>query len=220
MKSLKQIALTIFAVAFVFIIPQSGIVNKLVQLPFAYCIPVLLFIWLFLKLYKENFASLGFSFKRFEIRAVVIGTLTAILLFTFLNYVFFPLLNHIVALPHPNLKDFDNIRHNTANYIFVLLMGWIVGGIYEEIVFHGFIFTRLEKLFGGKNAVVISFWITNIIFGLYHIQLGAEGIINAFLAGLVYHALMLRYKRNIWYAVICHAVFDTIALTFIYLGIW
>ena len=68
--------------------------------------------------------------------------------------------------------------------------------------------------------MIISFWVSNIIFALYHLQLGAEGVLNAFIAGSAYHALMLYYKRNMWYAIFCHAAFDTIAITYIYLGNW
>jgi len=214
MKLFKEILFTLFAIAFVTLVPQSGIV----PLPFVYTIPVLLFIWLFLKKDREHFADLGFSFKRFEIKAVLIGTVAAIVLFAFLNYAFFPLLAKIVKLAPADLGGYNKLKHNTPFYIFILAMGWVVGGFYEEIVFHGFIFTRLEKLMPGKYAVTISFWLSNIIFALYHLQLGTSGVINAFMAGIVYHALMLRYKRNIWYSIFCHAVFDTIALTFIYLG--
>jgi len=197
MKLLTEILLSIFAIAIVFIIPHSGII----PLPFAYC-------------------SLGFNLKHFEIKAVIVGTIAGVFLFAFINYVFFPLLEKIVKLPAADLGGFNKVRHNTPFYIFILAMGWIVGGFYEEIVFHGFIFTRLEKIIPGKKAVIISFWVSNIIFALYHLQLGTEGVINAFIAGVGYHALMLYYKRNIWYAIFCHAVFDTIALTYIYLGYW
>ena len=216
MKLLKEILLVLFAIAFVTLVPQSGII----PLPFAYSIPVLLFIWIFLKQNKENFASIGFSVKRFEIRSVVIGTLAAIVLFAFLNYAFFPLLEKIVKLPPAELGGYNKVRHNTPFYIFIIAMGWLIGGFYEEVVFHGFIFTRLEKLIAGKHAVTISFWLSNIIFALYHVQLGIGGIINAFIAGIVYHALILHYKRNMWYGIFCHAIFDTIGLTFIYLGYW
>ena len=216
MKLFTEILLTLFAIAFVFIIPHWGII----PLPFAYCIPVLVFIWLFIKRYKENFTHLGFSFKCFEIKTVIVGTITAILLFAFINYAFFPVMEKIIKLPAADLGGFNKVRHNTPFYIFILAMGWIVGGFYEEIVFHGFIFTRLEKLISGKYAIMISFWVSNIIFAVYHLQLGAGGVINAFIAGTGYHALMLYYKRNIWYAIFCHAVFDTIALTYIYLGYW
>jgi len=216
MKIFKEILITLFVIAVVVLIPHSGIV----PLPFAYSIPVLIFIWTFLKQYKENFTTLGFSFKRFEIKAVLIGTLTAVLLFVLLNYAFFPLLEKIIKLPPVDLGGFNKVRHNTPFYIFILAMGWIIGGFYEELVFHGFIFTRLEKLIAGKYAITLSFWISNIIFALYHLQLGIPGVINALAAGIVYQALILHYKRNMWYGIFCHAAFDTIALTYIYLGNW
>ena len=97
-------------------------------------------------------------------------------------------------------------------------MGWLVGGLYEEIVFHGFIFTYVEKSVPGKAKVPISFLFTNVVFALYHFQLGTEGVINALIAGSCYHALILVHNRNLWYGIFCHAIFDTIALTAIYLG--
>ncbi len=214
MRTFKEIAFILLAIVIVVLIPHSGII----PFPFGYCIPVLIFTWLFLNRTNENFTSIGFSFKRFEMRSVIIGTLTAILLFSFLTWVLLPFLEKIIDLPPANLGDFAKIRGNTSFYIFILAMGWVVGGFYEEIVFHGFIFTRLEKLIPGKYAMTASFLLSNTIFALYHLQLGTEGVINAFIAGSVYHALMLHNRRNMWYAIFCHAAFDTIALTFIYAG--
>lgn len=214
MTSLKEILLSLFAIIIVLLVPHSGII----PLPFGYCIPILVFVWFFLKQYKENFAAIGFSFKRFEIRSALIGTLAGVLIYSFLNWVFFPVLQKIIELPPADLGGFAKIKGNTGFYIFLLAMGWLVGGFYEEIIFHGFIFTRIEKMIPGKYAVLLGFLLTNIIFAFYHAQLGTAGVINAFLAGSAYHALMLYYKRNMWYAVFSHAVFDTIALTFMYAG--
>jgi membrane protease YdiL (CAAX protease family) len=214
MTSLKEILPGLSAIIIVLLVPHSGII----PLPFGYSIPILIFVWFFLKQYKQSFASIGFSFKRFEIKPVLIGTVAGILIFSFLTWVFFPLLQKIVELPPVDLGDFAKIKGNKGFYIFLLAMGWLVGGFYEEIIFHGFIFTRLEKMIPGKYAVLLSFLLTNVIFALYHLQLGTAGVINAFLTGSTFHLLMLYYKRNMWYAVFCHAVFDTIALTFIYAG--
>jgi membrane protease YdiL (CAAX protease family) len=214
MTSLKEILLGLSAIIIVLIVPHSGII----PLPFGYSIPILLFVWFYLRQYKESFASIGFSFKRFEIRSVLIGAIAGILIFSFLTWVFFPILQKIIELPPADLGDFTKLRGDPGFYIFLLAMGWIVGGFYEEIIFHGFIFTRLEKILPGKHVVILSFLLTNTIFALYHLQLGTAGVINAFIAGSLYHALMLYYKRNLWYAIFCHAVFDTIALTFLYVG--
>lgn len=184
-------------------------------------IPVLLIIiWLLLKTNKENFSSIGFSFQRFSFKAVWVGAISAIALFAFLQYAFFPLLNMVVPLHQADLSDFSKVRHNPFNYIFFVLLGFIGGGFYEELAFHGYIFTRIEKVLKGKYALLISYILTNLIFGFYHWQLGASGIINALMAGLSYHALALKFNRNLWYAFFFHGFFDAIAFTYIFLGIW
>lgn len=214
MKKTKEILFALLAITFILVFPHTG----LIPIPFAYIVPVLFVIWIFLKLHKENFGDIDFNVKALKTKALFTGTLTAILLFAFLYFAFFPLLNKLVKLPPVDLGDIANIKGNTGFYIFLLVMGWLVGGLYEEIVFHGFIFTRLEKMIPGKHVLLIAFFICNGLFALYHFQLGLEGVINAFIAGCVYHALMLRYKRNMWYAIFCHAAFDTIALSAIYAG--
>lgn len=211
-----EIIFTLFAIAVVFLLPHFGFL----PIPFYYIIPVLLFVWLFLKRTKENFAGLGFNFKRFRLNSIFIGAITAIILFAFLNYIFFPLISKIFFLKPANLDDFKNIRHNLSWYLFTLAAGFIVGGFYEELVFHGFIFTRLEKIIGGKYALLLSFIFTNLIFALYHFQLGTSGVINAFIAGCAYHILMIKFNGNLWYSFFIHGFFDAIGLTYIYLGYW
>lgn len=206
--------LTIFTVLFAIIFPHFG----LIPLPFGYAVPVLLLIWGVLKYSNETFSSIGFSFRRFEWKAVLMGAVGAILLFTFLKYVFAPLLNSVIKIPAANLEDFAFIKGNLAGLLFVSSMGWLVGGFYEELVFHGYIFTRIEKAVNAKSATVIAFIVSNLIFALYHFQLGAEGVLVAFVAGCCYHALMLKLNRNLWYAFFFHGFYDTIALTDIYLG--
>jgi len=181
--SASNIALSLAGIVFIFVFPHLG----LIPIPFVYTLPVLLLVWLLLRRTNENFADLGFSFKRFESKAIFLGALAAILLFIFLNYFLFPLLSKIIFLPKANLDDFSFIRHQFVNYLFILVMGWVVGGWYEELVFHGYVFTRFEKIVPGKYATVISFLLTNIIFGLYHVQLGTSGMLNAFFAGCAYH---------------------------------
>lgn len=214
-RSFIEIVYTIIAIAFVFVLPHLGWFPA-----FTYVIPVLLFTWLYLQRTNENFASIGFSAGRFEWRAAYTGIVAGAGLFCFLQLVFFPLLSSVIPLEPANLQDFNTIRHNTGMYIFVLSMGWITGGIYEEIVFHGFIFSRLEKILPRNCATAVAVGITALLFAAYHVQLGTSGMLNALAAGLGYHLLMLRYKRNGWYAFFAHGVFDTIGITCIYLGYW
>lgn len=214
MMSIKEILLSLTAIIFVTLFPHFDII----PIPFGYSILILIFVWFFLKYFKENFEHIGFSIKNLTIKTVLFAALAGVFIFYFLEYALFPLLEKLVQLPPSDLGDFAKIKGNTGFYIFILIMGWVVGGFYEELVFHGFIFTRFEKMIPGKHTIRISFLLTNTIFAFYHFQLGSIGIINAFMAGSAYHLLMLFNKRNMWYSIICHAVFDTIALTYLYVG--
>ena len=180
---------------------------------------ILTVIWLFLKfISKENFSALLFSFTRFELKAVWAGAAAAIVLAVFFQFLWGPLIDKILPNEKIDLRAFDSIRGNIYNYIFILLTALLVGGFFEEIFFHGFIFTRFEKMFRGKFSVVISVILSNIIFGMYHYQMGVKEIFLATIAGVAYHFLILKFNRNLWYGLFFHSFFDFIGLTQIYLG--
>ena len=209
-----NIFLSILAIAFCFFIPHYA------NLPiFIYPIVVLIVVWLYLKyISKENFSDIFFSFKRFRVKAIWIGIIAAILLSLFFRFAWDPFINSIIPSGKIDLSDFASIRNNPVNYVIILLVSLLVGGFYEEIIFHGFIFTRLEKIFKGKWATITAFMLTTITFGLYHFQQGVKGILLTAIAGAVYHVLILKFNRNLWYGVFVHAFFDFIGLTLIYLG--
>ena len=209
-----KIFLSILTIAFCLFIPHYA------NLPiFIYPVIILLVVWLFLKYVSgETFADIFFSFKRFEIKAIWIGIIAAICLSLFFRFAWDPLVNSILPSGKIDLSDFAGIRNNPVNYLIVLILALLVGGFYEEIIFHGFIFTRLEKIFHGKWATATAFILTTIIFGLYHFQQGIKGILLTTIAGAVYHALILKFNRNLWYGVFVHTFFDFIGLTLIYLG--
>ena len=100
----------------------------------------------------------------------------------------------------------------------MIVMAWIVGGFYEEIVFHGFIFTRLEKMIPGRQATGIAFVLSCVLFSIYHLQLGWGGTINAFFGGIVYQGLYLIFKRNLWASIVCHCVYNTCVMLLVYHG--
>ena len=209
-----KIFLSILTIALCFFIPHYANLSI-----FLYPIVVLIVVWLYLKyISKENFSDIFFSFKRFQVKAIWIGIIAAILLSLFFRYAWDPFINNIIPSGKIDLSDFASIRNNPVNYAIMLLLALLVGGFYEEIIFHGFIFTRLEKIFKGKWATIIAFILTTIIFGLYHFQQGLKGILLTAVAGAVYHVLILKFNRNLWHGIFVHAFFDFIGLTLIYLG--
>jgi membrane protease YdiL (CAAX protease family) len=211
LSSTTQKIISLFIIAFAFLFPHYA------GFPFfSYTIIVLFVIWFFLKYTsKENFNNIFFSFKKFQAKAIWLGAVAAIILFAALQYVIMPLLQKIFPNQTINLHDYDFIKGNLVNYILVMIAALIIGGFYEELVFHGFIFTRLEKIFN-RYKTAIAFTLTAIIFAAYHFQQGILGMINAGIAGCAYHVFILKNNRNLWYGLFFHAFYDFIGLSFIY----
>ena len=71
--------------------------------------------------------------------------------------------------------------------VFMLLAAWIIAPIGEELIFRGFLLRHLEK--HGKVAAI---FITSLLFGLFHGNLG-QGM-NAFAVGLVLGYVAMEYS--------------------------
>lgn len=203
--------LSIIVIGMIIFLPHAELIPF-----FGYSIPILLFTWFVLKYSKETFSDIGFSLKEFKPKSIIIGGLVALLTLVFMQLIFHPVLDFFVSLEYTDAGLNDTIQGGKLQFFIMVIMGWLIGGFYEEIVFHGFIFTRLEKMFKGKYSTNLSFVITSVIFGVYHIQLGALGLINALVVGAIYLALFLYFKRNLWYSIICHGFYNSMVMTLIY----
>lgn len=207
-----HVLLNLITIAIIVIFPHLGLIPL-----FGYSIPVLLLAWLVVRYTGDEFKAVSFSFREFEVKAVWVGAIAAISMLAFMQLVFFPVLEMVVTFEEVEIGLYDFVQKGIINLIIMIIMGWLIGGVYEEIVFHGFMFTRLEKMIPGKFGTHITFAITALLFGAYHVQLGMAGLINAFIVGTMYLGLFLHFNRNLWYPVIAHGTYNTIVMILIYL---
>lgn len=210
---INEILLNIITISVIVILPHTELIPN-----FGYSVPIFVLVWLILKYSNETFSNIGFSLKQFKPKSILIGSLVALLTLSFMQLIFFPVLENFVVFEDTEVGLHAFIKGNLGQYLIIIIMGWIVGGFYEEIVFHGFIFSRLEKMIQGKYATTIAFIGAATIFGAYHYQLRGAGLINALIVGTVYLGLFLFYKRNLWYSIFCHGAYNTIVITLIYNG--
>lgn len=210
---INEILLNIITISVIVILPHTELIPN-----FGYSVPIFVLVWRILKYSNETFSNIGFSLKQFKPKSILIGSLVALLTLSFMQLIFFPVLENFVVFEDTEVRLHAFIKGNLGQYLIIIIMGWIVGGFYEEIVFHGFIFSRLEKMIQGKYATIIAFIGTATIFGAYHYKLGGAGLINALIVGAVYLGLFLFYKRNLWYSIFCHGAYNTIVITLIYNG--
>ncbi len=91
---------------------------------------------------------------------------------------------------------------------------WLIGvlsifvGMYEEILFRGFLLTRLRAL---SRGVVMPVVLSSAIFGSLHFSQGVIGMCQTAVVGLVLAMVAVR-TRSLWPCMIAHALIDSISL--------
>ena len=144
--------------------------------------------------------------------AIVGGVLFGVGLKLVMKAVVLPLL----GAPATN-GAFQFLVGNTAALPAMLFMVIVGAGFGEEVLFRGFLFERLGKLFGPRRGTPLAIvLLTAIWFGLEHYSLqGVPGVQQATLFGLVWGAIRAR-TGSIWMLAVAHAAFDVTAVAIIY----
>ncbi|MGJ1228260.1 CPBP family intramembrane glutamic endopeptidase [Sphingobacterium siyangense] len=172
-KNIKEI----LSVAFLILFPHFF------PLPFySYTIICFLCTWIVLKKEGITFNSLGFSKKNLTIYALAIGSVSALVWICFMQFLYIPVIKNLFTVP--DYTEYNFIRNSFSTLIMTLIAAWLVGGLYEEIVFRGFIQNLLEKGLFKAYKVYWSIVVTSILFALYHWQQDVFGVIAALLGGL------------------------------------
>jgi membrane protease YdiL (CAAX protease family) len=95
-----------------------------------------------------------------------------------------------------------------------------MAGFGEELVFRGYFFERLRRLFGsGRWARIAIVLLTSAAFGLAHYSSqGLAGVTQGVIVGLVFGTIAMATGR-IWVLMVAHTAFDLTALAIIYLDL-
>jgi membrane protease YdiL (CAAX protease family) len=195
------------------------ILDALGLLPITQTIYLLPFIWLTLKLQKENFRDIGLEVGQRPLwKSIVIGLLLGIILELFATYVTTPILSHFFGT-EPNLSGLQGIKGNLKLLMFFISLSWLLGAFGEEICFRGFLMNRLATLFGhDKSAWVVSLLLSSILFGWGHTEQGITGWIQEGLSGLLLGISFLLSGKNLVVPIVAHGVSNTLAFILIYFG--
>jgi membrane protease YdiL (CAAX protease family) len=149
-------------------------------------------------LWEEKKYSFPFYLKS------VVKTMLSLLLAVFMISLIFKLTDLNVDSKKMNeiLKFFKN---NTS----LILLTSITAGVIEEFIFRGYLIPRLEILLKNTYIAII---ISSILFGLIHYSYGTLiQIIGPFFIGLIFAFHYQKY-RNIKIIIICHFLWDLLAL--------
>lgn len=95
------------------------------------------------------------------------------------------------------------ITPNTKCELSLFMLMSLTAGVWEELVYRGFLIWFLVPLVGLAGAVVIS----ALIFGVGHLYQGITGLVTTTIIGLAFAALYL-FTASLWWLMVVHAAMD------------
>ena len=149
-------------------------------------------------------------------RNVAIGILGGLLLWFLSDQVWEPLLKQWVG--PIKLDSLSSLRGNLPNYLALMGIAFIYGGIVEEIVFRGFVIGWGSRLLGPRSLAPLVL-LSSAVFGSAHLYQGLSGAISTGLIGLGFALLYVGTGRKLLAPALAHMTLDAIGVTQLYLGI-
>ena len=176
-----------------------------------------------IKLRGESLDSIGLTFERPSISVFCWALLKSILFLVFAASAFIfgtIVMANVVGIPEgADMTKYNYLQGNLPMLLLSLAGVYVVSSFGEEVVYRGFLITRLQSLFGGKSRIaVISALVTSsLIFGFAHFEWGPTGIVQTTFMGAALGACFLWDNRNLWPLILAHGLMDTLLLVPLYL---
>jgi membrane protease YdiL (CAAX protease family) len=147
-----------------------------------------------------------------------VATTLAVLAIAFLTfYLFDPLLSRTFG--EADLSAFDPLEGNLPLYLTMLLMSWVGAAFGEEVIYRGFVQTRIALAAGDTR---FSWWLAIIIqaavFSSLHIYQGWTGVIQIFAFSIGIGMVYMVSGRSLLPLILGHGIIDTMAMTAFFLG--
>lgn len=118
----------------------------------------------------------------------------------------------IIKILHVNIESavMNKLAKLLKDNFLLLVFASVTAGVTEEFIFRGYLLSRLDFLFkNSKIAIIVS----SLIFGLLHFSYGTLlQIIGPTVIGLIF-AFQYQKNRNIQIVIICHFLWDLMALS-------
>lgn len=128
------------------------------------------------------------------------------------------LMANIFGIPEPaDMSKYDYLQGNLALTILALASVYFVSSFAEEVIYRGFMITRLIEIGDGKTAAhVLAITVSSLVFGLVHSDWGVPGMVQASFMGVALGIAFLVVHRNLWVTILAHAYMDTILILQMY----
>jgi len=184
---------------------------------------MLIYVWMGLKLRKERWIDLGLTFKSISWRGGFKVLLLSILVFVLALAGFMVgsiIMANITGIPEgANMTGYDYLKDNFGMLLLTLAGVYIVSSFGEEVIYRGFLITRISQIGNdSKKATIIAIIFSSTIFGLIHYSWGPMGMVQTGFMGLALGICYIKLKRRLWILILAHAYMDTILMIQMYMA--
>ena len=162
--------------------------------------------------------SLGFSKPKNLLKLVGITLGLAFTIHLFSYYILLSPIEKITGVPL-SVGVFEQVKNNTTILITSLIIGWVVGGFFEETIFRGFMISKFMEHINPKVGAILGAIFSSVLFGLLHSYQGITGQILLIINGLFIAAIYIVSKRNLWLCIFTHGFINTISMLNLYFGL-
>lgn len=149
-------------------------------------------------------------------RSLALGVAAGALLQIALYYLLEPFIEYLTQ-SEIALENFDAVRGNFSNYLMLLAVGLLFGGIAEELIFRGFVIGWGVTIFGKHSGTALAF-LSAAAFGVAHFYQGIAGVLATAVVGLLLGLFYLLMERQLLPVIVAHMTINFIGITLIYLG--
>jgi membrane protease YdiL (CAAX protease family) len=115
----------------------------------------------------------------------------------------------------PDLTAFDGIRRSRTMLLIGIVVAWLLGGFLEELAFRGVMLQAVEAWLAPvlPRPVAAAAAILAAAAGaaVIHLYQGKRAMLVIFQLSVLFGALMVFDRHNLWAVMICHGLYDTVA---------
>ena len=135
-----------------------------------------------------------------------------------------PLANHVSG-HQQDFSAFASLQGNPGMLAAMVLLGWTLGALGEEVAYRGYLLTRLGEAVGGRRlGWTVAAVLSSVVFGYAHSEQGLIGVLVVTLDGLAWSVLRWRHG-TLWAPVLAHGFNNTLGLVAFFLvgpvhGLW
>lgn len=182
---------------------------------------MLLTVWAGLKLRGESWEHLGLTFRLPTLRAALGATALAavVLVAALAAFVLGSVLMSGVTgtASSPDTSGYDYLRGDLPMLVLTLVGVYTVSSFGEEVIYRGFLITRLAELLpANRVGPIVAAILSAVVFGAAHYAWGPVGVVQTTLMGLVFAGAYLLLRRNLWILILAHMLMDTLLIVPLY----